>query len=91
MPSLTIFEQALSVLLWLIVHDFLQTTKLNCQKCYVFSYANTLLFSHENKMQEVKFLASVNIFYRLGIERKKIRKLGAEREENLIRKKLFRT
>ena len=72
MPSLTIFKQALSVLLWLIVHDFLEATKLNCQKCKVFSNANTLLFSHENKMQEFKFLTFVNIFYRLGIERKKI-------------------
>ena len=40
--SLTIFKlkQALSILLWLIVRDFLQTTKLNCQKYYVFSNAN---------------------------------------------------
>ena len=39
-PSLTIFKQALSILLWLIVRDFLQATKLNCQKYYVFSDAH---------------------------------------------------
>ena len=38
--SLTIFKQALSILLWLIVRDVLQATKLNCQKYYVFSNAN---------------------------------------------------
>ena len=38
--SLTIFKQALSFPLWLIVRDFLQATKLNCQKYYVFSNAN---------------------------------------------------
>ena len=71
MPSLTIFKQALSILLWLIVHDFLQVTKLNCQNV-TFSPMQTRCSSPMKTMQEFKFLAVVNIFYRLGIERNKI-------------------
>ena len=55
------------------MHDFLQTTKSNCQKSYVFSNANTLLFSMMKTMREFKFIAFVLIFfYKLGIERKKL-------------------
>ena len=71
MPSLTIFKQALSILLWLIVHDFLQATKLNCQlqKCYIFFDANTLLFSHENNAGVQ--ISRINIFFLQTRDQKK--------------------
>ena len=71
MPSLTIFKQALSILLWLIAHDFLQATKLNCQKCYVFSNANTLLFSHENNAGVQIFSHSLTFFLQTRDRKKK--------------------
>ena len=72
MPSLKILQQALSILLWLIMHDFLQATKSNCQISYVFSDENTLLFSMMKTVQELKFIAFVLtfFFYKLAIERK---------------------
>ena len=68
--SLTIFKQALSILLWLIVRDFLQATKLNCQKYYVFSNANCS--SPMKTMQDQISRIRQQSFYRLGIEKKKV-------------------
>ena len=71
MPSLTIFKQALSIL-WLIIHEFLQATKLNCKKCYVFSEANTWLFSHENNARSSNFSHSLTFFLQTQDRKKKI-------------------
>ena len=70
MPSLTILKQALSILLWLIVHDFLQATKINCQNV-TFSPMQTRWSSPMKTMQEFKFLAFVNIFFLQTRDRKK--------------------
>ena len=65
-------KQALSVLLWLIVHDFLQATKLNCQNV-TFSPMQTRCSSPMKTMQEFKFLALGNIFFTdLGSKEKKL-------------------
>ena len=77
-----LFLRAFSILLWLIMDDFLQATKLNCQKCYVFSNANTLLFSHET-CRSSNSSHSLTFLYRLGSrDRKKRIVLNIEQWKN---------
>ena len=82
MPYLTILKQALSILLWLIVHDFLQATKINCQNV-TFSPMQTRWSSPMKTMQGFKFIAFVNIFFFLQTrDRKKKIVLNIEQWKN---------
>ena len=71
MPSLTIFKQALSVLLWLIVHDFNSSNKIKLPKMLRFLQCKHVALLPWKQCRSSNFSHSLTFFYRLGIERKK--------------------
>ena len=71
-PSLTIFKQALSIRLRLIVHDFLQATNIKLPKMLRFLQCKHVALLPWKQCKSSNFSQSLTFLYRLGIERKKI-------------------